>query len=86
MGELEQDEKKELKKELKREIRRESGDTTEITASMGLFTLEIETEEELVETVEQFERVWTNRISEIKDAESTTKRELEEDQMGLIIG
>lgn len=76
------------KEEIKRELRDEltHGDTR-IDASLGMFDLQINSNEDLESTVEAFEEIWENRVEEIEDSMANTlKEKLESRDGGLFIG
>ncbi|MBP1986756.1 hypothetical protein [Halolamina salifodinae] len=76
--------KAELKSELKEELG--AGDTR-IDASLGMFSLTVDSEEDLESTVEAFQTVWTDRIEELEDSRADTMREkLEDEDVGFILG
>jgi len=76
--------KGELKRELKEEL--SSGDT-HIDASLGMFSLTVDSEQPLEETAEVFSELWCDRIQELEDSRADTVREkLEDENTGIFIG
>lgn len=75
-GDMDEEQVQELVDRVSREL--ESRDKERISASMGMMSLEIHSHQSLEDAHSVFEDIWRARVQEIQDAESTTKRELEE--------
>lgn len=82
---LEHDEIEELADKVESEL--QNRDRERIDASLGMFSLSVESHESLEETVDAFEQVWERRILELESAKADMVREkLEDDDMGFILG
>lgn len=75
--------KAELKSELRDEL--SQGDTR-INASLGMFNLQIDAEEDLESTAEIFSEIWEDRIDEIEESRADSVREKLEDDDTILFG
>lgn len=62
----------------------ENRDRERVQASLGMFSLEVESHSSLDATVNAFEDIWKNRVAEIEGSRANTLREkLEDDEVTL---
>lgn len=76
--------KGEIKSELRDELNQ--GDTR-INASLGMFSLQIDADEDLETTAEVFGEIWEDRVDEVESSVANTLKEsLEAREGGLFLG
>ncbi|SHH33176.1 hypothetical protein [Halobaculum gomorrense] len=85
MEQLSDEAVEEITNRVSREL--ESRDKERVSASLGMFSMRIDSHESLTETVEAFERIWEGRIEEMEQSKQDTLRnKLDEDNFVLFGG
>lgn len=79
---LDEEEVEQLADEVEAEL--ETRDRDRINASLGMFSLEVESHESLDDTAETFVELWTGRVEEVEESRANTlKKSLEGDEISL---